>query len=116
MKTLKTIFCTLILLCCIGAKAQVAVAVAAADDGWNIKKDDKTGKLALYTSEGKRLLNGLDSIERIQSSLFIVTKNKQKGIYSSKGKEVIPMKYDRMEAFGNYEIIYLREFGLRKSF
>ena len=67
-----------------------------------IKKNDKTGKLALYTSEGKRLLNGLDSIERIQSSLFIVTKNKQKGVYSSKGKEVIPMKYDRMEAFGNF--------------
>ena len=102
MKTLKTIFCTLFLLCCIGSKAQVAVAVAVVDDSWNIKKDGKTGKLALYTSEGKRLLNGLDSIERIQSSLFIVTKNKLKGVYSSKGKEVIPMKYDRMEAFGNF--------------
>ena len=102
MKTLKTIFYTLFLLCCIGVKAQVAVAVAVADDGWNIKKNDKTGKLALYTSEGKRLLNGLDSIERIQSSLFIVTKNKLKGVYSGKGEEVIPMKYDRMEAFGNF--------------
>ncbi|WP_036885395.1 WG repeat-containing protein, partial [Prevotella falsenii] len=102
MKTLKTIFCTLFLLCCLGVKAQIAVAVAAADNDWNIKKDNRTGKFALYTSEGKRLLNGLDTIKRIQGSLFIVTKNKLKGVYSGKGKEVIPMKYDRMEAFGNF--------------
>ena len=102
MKTLKTIISILFLLCWLGAKAQIAVSVASEVNDRNIKKDEKTGKLALYTSEGKRLLNDLDSIERIQSSLFIVTKNKLKGVYSVKGEEVIPMKYDRMEAFGNF--------------
>ncbi|WP_314662906.1 WG repeat-containing protein [Prevotella aurantiaca] len=102
MKTLKTIISILFLLCWLGAKAQIAVSVASEVNDRNIKKDEKTGKLALYTSEGKRLLNDLDSIKRIQSSLFIVTKNKLKGVYSSKGKEVIPMKYNRMEAFGNF--------------
>lgn len=102
MKTLKTIISMLFLLCWLGAKAQIAVSVATEVNDRNIKKDEKTGKLALYTSEGKRLLNDLDSIKRIQSSLFIITKNKLKGVYSSKGKEVIPMKYNRMEAFGNF--------------
>lgn len=102
MKTLKTIISILFLLCWLGAKAQIAVSVATEVNDRNIKKDEKTGKLALYTSEGKRLLNDLDSIKRIQSSLFIITKNKLKGVYSVKGEEVIPMKYDRMEAFGNF--------------
>ena len=102
MKTLKTIISILFLLCWLGAKAQIAVSVASEVNDRNIKKDEKTGKLALYTSEGKRLLNDLDSIKRIQSSLFIITKNKLKGVYSVKGEEVIPMKYNRMEAFGNF--------------
>lgn len=102
MKTLKTIISILFLLCWLGAKAQIAVSVATEVNDRNIKKDEKTGKLALYTSEGKRLLNDLDSIKRIQSSLFIITKNKLKGVYSVKGEEVIPMKYNRMEAFGNF--------------
>lgn len=102
MKTLKTIISILFLLCWLGAKAQIAVSVASEVNDPNIKKDEKTGKLALYTSEGKRLLNDLDSIKRIQSSLFIITKNKLKGVYSVKGEEVIPMKYNRMEAFGNF--------------
>ena len=92
----------LFLLCWLGAKAQIAVSVATEVNDRNIKKDEKTGKFALYTSEGKRLLNDLDSIKRIQSSLFIITKNKLKGVYSGKGVEVIPMKYNRMEAFGNF--------------
>ena len=92
----------LFLLCWLGAKAQIAVSVATEVNDRNIKKDEKTGKFALYTSEGKRLLNDLDSIKRIQSSLFIITKNKLKGVYSGKGEEVIPMKYNRMEAFGNF--------------
>lgn len=102
MKTLKTIISMLFLLCWLGAKAQIAVSVATEVNDRNIKKDEKTGKFALYTSEGKRLLNDLDSIKRIQSSLFIITKNKLKGVYSGKGVEVIPMKYNRMEAFGNF--------------
>ncbi|WP_273413553.1 WG repeat-containing protein [Prevotella aurantiaca] len=102
MKTLKTIISMLFLLCWLGAKAQIAVSVATEVNDRNIKKDEKTGKFALYTSEGKRLLNDLDSIKRIQSSLFIITKNKLKGVYSGKGEEVIPMKYNRMEAFGNF--------------
>ena len=102
MKTLKTIISMLFLLCWLGAKAQIAVSVATEVNDRNIKKDEKTGKFALYTSEGKRLLNDLDSIKRIQSSLFIITKNKLKGVYSVKGEEVIPMKYNRMEAFGNF--------------
>lgn len=102
MKTLKTIISILFLLCWLGAKAQIAVSVATEVNDRNIKKDEKTGKLTLYTSEGKRLLNDLDSIKRIQSSLFIITKNKLKGVYSGKGEEVIPMKYNRMEAFGNF--------------
>lgn len=102
MKTLKTIISILFLLCWLGAKAQIAVSVATEVNDRNIKKDEKTGKLALYTSEGKQLLNDLDSIKRIQSSLFIITKNKLKGVYSVKGEEVIPMKYNRMEAFGNF--------------
>ena len=88
------------LFCWVGVKAQVGVTTQ--ESLWTTKKDTKTGKLAIYTAEGKMLLDNLDSIKHVKNNVFIVTKNNLKGSYDSKGKELIPIKYDKIEDFGDY--------------
>nr|WP_314699096.1 WG repeat-containing protein [uncultured Prevotella sp.] len=100
MSSLQTFFVIVSLFCCVGVKAQVGVTTQ--EDIWTTKKDEKTGKLAIYTIEGRVLLDNLDSIKRLKRNVFVVTKNNQKGIYDSKGKELIPIKYDKIEVFGDY--------------
>lgn len=100
MSSLQTFFVIVSLFCCVGVKAQVGVTTQ--EDVWTTKKDEKTGKLAIYTIEGRVLLDNLDSIKRLKRNVFVVTKNNQKGIYDSKGKELIPIKYDKIEVFGDY--------------
>lgn len=48
------------------------------------------------------LSDNLDSIKHVKNNVFIVTKNNLKGSYDSKGKELIPIKYDKIEDFGDY--------------
>lgn len=52
MKTLKTFLFILSLLCSVAVEAQVGVT--APESLWTIKKDNNTGKLALYTAKGKK--------------------------------------------------------------
>ena len=100
MKTLKTFLFILSLLCSVAVEAQVDVT--APESLWTIKKDNNTGKLALYTAKGKKIINDVDSIKRLKNNVFIVTKDNLKGSYDSKGKEWIPIKYNEIEEFDAY--------------
>ncbi len=53
MKTLKTFLFILSLLCSVAVEAQVGVT--ALESLWTIKKDNNTGKLALYTAKGEKI-------------------------------------------------------------
>lgn len=100
MKTLKTFLFILSLLCSVAVEAQVDVT--APESLWTIKKDNNTGKLALYTAKGEKIINDVDSIKRLKNNVFIVTKDNLKGSYDSKGKELIPIKYNEIEEFDAY--------------
>ena len=100
MKTLKTFLFILSLLCSVAVEAQVDVL--APESLWTIKKDNNTGKLALYTAKGEKIINDVDSIKRLKNNVFIVTKDNLKGSYDSKGKELIPIKYNEIEEFDAY--------------
>lgn len=101
MKTLKTFLFILSLLCSVAVEAQVDVT--APESLWTIKKDNNTGKLALYTAKGGKIINDVDSIKRLKNNVFIVTKDNLKGSYDSKGKELIPIKYNEIEEFDAYK-------------
>ena len=100
MKTLKTFLFILSLLCSVAVEAQVDVT--APESLWTIKKDNNTGKLALCTAKGKKIINDVDSTKRLKNNVFIVTKDNLKGSYDSKGKELIPIKYNEIEEFDAY--------------
>ncbi len=87
------------LFCWMAVKAQVGVALP--ETFWKIKEDNKTGKLSVYMGEGKMLLNNLDSIKPLETNIFIVTKDHLKGIYNTQGKEIIPIKYNKIERIGD---------------
>ena len=87
------------LFCWVVVKAQVGVVLT--ESLWKIKEDNKTGKLSVYSEEGKLLLNNLDSIKPLKDHMFIVTKNHLKGIYNTQGKELIPIKYSKIERIGD---------------
>lgn len=99
MTTLRTFLSILSLFCWVAVKAQVAVVQP--ESLWKIKEDNKTGKLSVYSEEGKLLLNNIDSIKPLKGHMFIVTKNLLKGIYDTQGKELIPIKYNKIERFGD---------------
>lgn len=99
MTTLRTFLSILSLFCWVAVKAQVAVVLP--ESLWKIKEDNKTGKLSVYSEEGKLLLNNLDSIKPLKDHMFIVTKNHLKGIYNTQGKELIPIKYNKIECIGD---------------
>ncbi len=99
MTTLRTFLSILSLFCWVAVKAQVAVVLPKSL--WKIKEDNKTGKLTVYSEEGKLLLNNIDSIKPLKGHMFIVTKNHLKGIYDTQGKELIPIKYNKIERFGD---------------
>ena len=99
MTTLRTFLSILFLFCWVAVKAQVAVVLP--ESLWKIKEDNKTGKLSVYSEEGKLLLNNIDSIKPLKGHMFIVTKNHLKGIYDTQGKELIPIKYNKIERFGD---------------
>ena len=99
MTTLRTFLSILSLFCWVAVKAQVAVVQP--ESLWKIKEDNKTGKLSVYSEEGKLLLNNIDSIKPLKGHMFIVTKNHLKGIYDTQGKELIPIKYNKIERFGD---------------
>ena len=101
MKTLKTFLFILSLLCSVAVEAQIGVT--APESLWTIKKDNNTGKLALYTAKGEKIINDVDSIKRLKNNVFIVTKDNLKGSYDSKGKELIPIKYNEIEEFDAYK-------------
>lgn len=99
MTTLRTFLSILSLFCWVAVKAQVAVVLPKSL--WKIKEDNKTGKLSVYSEEGKLLLNNIDSIKPLKGHMFIVTKNLLKGIYDTQGKELIPIKYNKIERIGD---------------
>lgn len=99
MTTLRTFLSILSLFCWVAVKAQVAVVLPKSL--WKIKEDNKTGKLTVYSEDGKLLLNNIDSIKPLKGHMFIVTKNHLKGIYDTQGKELIPIKYNKIERFGD---------------
>lgn len=99
MTTLRTFLSILSLFCWVAVKAQVGVILP--ESLWKIKEDNKTGKLSVYSEEGKLLLNNIDSIKPLKGHMFIVTKNHLKGIYDTQGKELIPIKYNKIERIGD---------------
>lgn len=99
MTALRIFLSMLSLFCWVVVKAQVGVVLT--ESLWKIKEDNKTGKLSVYSEEGKLLLNNLDSIKPLKDHMFIVTKNHLKGIYNTQGKELIPIKYSKIERIGD---------------
>lgn len=99
MTALRIFLSMLSLFCWVAVKAQVGVVLT--ESLWKIKEDNKTGKLSVYSEEGKLLLNNLDSIKPLKGHMFIVTKNHLKGIYDTQGKELIPIKYSKIERIGD---------------
>ena len=104
MTALRIFLSMLSLFCWVAVKAQVGVILT--ESLWKIKEDNKTGKLSVYSEEGKLLLNNLDSIKPLKGHMFIVTKNHLKGIYDTQGKELIPIKYNKIERIGDSWIFF----------
>ena len=94
------------LFCWVGVKAQVGVTTQ--ESLWTTKKDAKTGKLAIYTAEGKMLSDNLDSIKQLKNNVFIVTKNNlfednngRFGLFDENDSALISPQYESMDSYYN---------------